>query len=172
MGLEIPALIALGATAASTGVAIYGQQQQAKSAEAAAKYNNQLAEAEARNKELEFAESANRARIQKRKQMAQIRTAMAAGGALTTEGTPLAILGDSSANLELSIADAARAANMQAASFRSQGRMGLWEAKQTRSAANIASIGSVFGGIGQAADSFHTFKFGYNPYPRVKPAGS
>lgn len=151
------AAAALATAAVGTGVAIYGQQQQAKTQERAAKYNNELANAEARNRELETAEGIKRQRVQKRREMARLRNNLAGSGSLTTTGTPLAILGESSSNLELGIADAARASNMQAAAFRSQGKMGLWEASQARSAANISSVATGIQGVGSAVSGYYGY---------------
>ena len=132
--------IVVGVTVVSTAASIYGQQQQAKAQTKAAQYNNALAHQEARNVEIQNVENLKRERIRQRKQLAEIRAQLAQSGTLTTEGTPLAILGESSANLNLGIQDAARAANMQAASLRAQGQMGLWEADQGQQAANINSV--------------------------------
>jgi len=132
--------IVVGVTVVSTAATIYGQQQQAKAQTKAAQYNNIVANQEAKNVELQNAEQLKRERIRNRRQLAEIRNQMAGNGLINTEGTPLAILGESSANLNLGIQDAARAANMQAASLRAQGQMGLWEADQGQQAANINSV--------------------------------
>jgi hypothetical protein len=137
----------IGITVVSTGVSIYGQQQQAKAATKAAEYNNILADQEAKNVELQNMEQLKRERIKNRRAMADIRNRMAQNGVLNTEGTPLAILGESSANFNLGIQDAARASNMQAASLRAQGQMGLWEAEQGQAAANINSVATVADGV-------------------------
>jgi hypothetical protein len=137
----------IGITVVSTGVSIYGQQQQAKAATKAAEYNNILADQEAKNVELQNMEQLKRERIKNRRALADIRNRMAQNGVINTEGTSLAILGESSANFNLGIQDAARAANMQAASLRAQGQMGLWEADQGQKAANINSVAAVGEGV-------------------------
>lgn len=152
------AIMAIAASAVGTGVSVYSQNQQAKSQELAAKYNNDLAEAEAKNAELEAAERMKRQQIEKRQHMGRVRAELAAQGTLTTSGTPLAILGETSAMANLAIADAARASNMQAASYRSQGKMGLWEAAQFRSASNISNIGTGLQGLSSAAGSYYGYK--------------
>lgn len=146
--------IALALVAASTGTAVYSQQQQAKSQERAAAYNNQLAEAEARNREAEQAEASRRQRYENRRKLARQRAQLAKSGTLTTTGTPLLILGESSANMEIGIADAKRAADMQAAALRSQGQMGLWEADQFASAAKLQGVSTAISG---ASSAFGTY---------------
>lgn len=159
MSMFYVAIISTAATAVGTGVSIYGQQQAAEAQEDAADYNNKLAENEALNEELVAAENIKRARVEKRREMARLRTSLVSTGTLTTSGTPLAILGESSANLELGIADAARASAMQAASFRSQGKMGLWEAGQARRAANLNSVATGIKGASSAASAYSGYKY-------------
>lgn len=162
------AILAATTALASTGVAVYGQQQQAKSAENTADYNAKLAENEARNVELEAQERAKRQNIQKRKELARIRNELSNTGTLTTTGTPLAILGDSAANMNTSIQDAYRVSTMQAASYRSQGTMGLWEASQARTAANLSSIGTGLSGISSAYTGYSGAKYNGSFTPRTK----
>lgn len=146
--LATSTIIALAATAISTGISVYGQHQQAKAAESAAEYNNQLAQQEAHNTELEAAEQIKRQREQNERQMGQIRAQLANNGTLSTEGTPLTILGESSANFELGIQDTVRQANLQAAAMRQQGAMGLWQSQQQKDAATLSAIGTGIQGVG------------------------
>ena len=162
MGLEASAIYAIASIATSaigTGVAVYSQNQQQKTADRIAANNNKLAENEARNRELESMEAISRERRRKRSQMARVRNQLAAGGTLTTSGTPLAILGESNANAEIGINDALRAANMDAASAYSAGQMELWTGKQQAKAYNTAAIGSAIEGVGSiAASSYQTYQ--------------
>jgi hypothetical protein len=152
------AIASLASTAVGVGVSIYGTQQQAKAQDDAARYNAQLAENEARNRENEAAESVRRARIQKQRQMAELRQRLTGQGTLNSSGTPLALLGESGRNMETSISDAWRASNMQAAAMRSQGKMGLWEASNYRTAANISSAATALRGAGSMASDAYRFK--------------
>lgn len=146
--------IALATAAIGTGVSIYSQQQQAKSAERMAQYNNSLAEAEARNRELESQEAIRRQRIENRRRLAEMRNRFAGQGTVLTSGSPLAILGESAATMELSIADAARRTSIEAASLRSQGQMGLWDASQTRRAATLSSIATGLKGASSLGSAY------------------
>lgn len=147
MGLGAIGLIG---TVASTGLAIYGQRQQAQAQEQAARYNNNLAQAEARNVEMESAEAIARQRIRNREGLASLRARMAASGTVSTTGTPLLLAGETAGRMEIEIADAARRANIQASSIRGQGRMGIWNAKQASAAGNLASIGTAIRGATSA----------------------
>ena len=142
--------IGLLGTVASTGLAMYGQRQQAKAQVAAARYNNQLAEAEARNVELETGEGIKRQRMAARAGLADLRNRMAGSGLVTTSGTPLMVVGESAGRIEVGIADAARAANMQATSLRARGKMGLWEADQYSAASRLSMFATGLGGLTSA----------------------
>jgi hypothetical protein len=95
-----------------------------------------------------------RRRVQDKREMATLRNNLAASGTLTTEGTPLAILGESSAFMDLAIQDAVRQSTIEAASIRARGQMGLWEASQASRASRISSIGTALGGFSSAVTAY------------------
>jgi hypothetical protein len=159
MGAGILAFASLATSLVSTGLAIYGQNQQAKSATQAAKYNNQLAENEATNLANESREAQTRERQRNRKQMAQLRLALGQQGTLNSTGTPLAIIGESQQNLSLNIADAARRTDMQTAALRARGQMGLWEADQFKRASRVQMFGTAINGISSAVQGYGNFKY-------------
>lgn len=144
---------------ASTGLQMYGQHQQGKAATQAAKYNNALAEMEARNLEMETAEGIKRERINHRAYLAELRNRTAASGVQTDTGTPLALMGEAAGRLEIGVADAARKANMQSASIQAKGRMGLWEAEQFKRANKLAMIGTGIQGVTNAIGQYRTGKY-------------
>lgn len=147
MGLGAIGLIG---TVASTGLQLYSQHQQAKSAEAAAQYNNTLAEREATNTELQTAEGIKRQRINDRAALAELKVRLSASGSQSTTGSPLSLIGDVAGRQEITIADAARNASMQAASLRAKGKMGLWEADQVASASKLQMFGTALQGATSA----------------------
>lgn len=161
-------IASVAAAAVGTGMSMYGQQQQARAGAAAADYNNDLAKTEARNKELEAAEAIRRERASNRARLSEIRARLSASGTLTTEGTPLALLGESAGRFELGIQDAARASRMQVDSLRAQGRMGLWEADQMSSAAGIGILGTGLAGLGNAAGNL-AYGSALGIYTKTKP---
>lgn len=143
----------------STGLAVYSQAQQGKTAERVAEYNNDLAQSEAKNQELQFAEAAKREQINQRRRVATVRAQLSQTGTDSATGTPLAILGDTASNFQTSIADAARASAMQAQSMRAQGAMGLWQGQQQASAAKLSAVGTSLQGITSAVSAY-----GHNRY--------
>lgn len=159
MGLEVLAIASLAATAASTGLAMYGQKQQADAATDAAKYNNKVLNAEADNLATESREAQTRQLQRNRRQLSTLRANLASQGTMSGTGTPLAILGESAQNLSLGIADAARRTDMQTKSLRAQGKMGLWEAQQQKSASKINMLATGIGGAAKGVTSFEGYKY-------------
>jgi hypothetical protein len=146
--------IAYVALAASTATTIYSAVDQAQTARETAKYNSEAANAEAANKDALAAEAIRRERQQNRRKMADLRNNLAQNGTLTTEGTPLAIIGESGANLELGIQDAARAASEQSKSLRAQGAMSLWEGDQQARASYIKAGASALSSFGSGVSGY------------------
>jgi hypothetical protein len=66
----------------------------------------------------------------------------------------LLLAGESAARMELGIADAARAASMQAHSLRAQGQMGLWEAGQAAKANRLNMAATAVGGLSKAFNQY------------------
>jgi hypothetical protein len=150
----------------STAITAYGQAQQAQAVEQAAEYNNQLAQQEATNIELENMEQIKRKREADRRALSEVRARLANNGTLSTEGTPLAILGESSAMFELEIMDMARRANMAAASVRAEGAMGLWEGEQQSDGLKLQAAATAVSGVGSAYSYYSKNK------PSTAPAGT
>lgn len=157
MAFILPFVPLIG-TALGAGVSIYAQGQQAKAASSAADYNNGLAKAEARNKEMETAEAIRRQRANDRAQLGALRAQLADTGTVGTEGSPLMVLGETAGRMELGIADAARASSIQASAMRAQGTMGLWQAEQAQSAAGIGMIGTGLTALGSIGATYQEGK--------------
>ena len=139
--------------AVGTGVAVHGQQQQAKAAEYTADYNADIA----RQQALHETEIANENARRKTRESAKIiglqREAMAASG-LAAAGTPLAILGESVMTLERDILDMGYEAAARANQLRSSAEMALWEGKTTADALRTASYATALSGAADATTGF------------------
>ncbi len=135
---------------AATGLQLYGQHQQAKAEEQAAEYNNGLARAEARNRELETAEGVSRQRQRNASALSQLSANLARSGVRAASGSALDIYAEAAGRLEIDIADAARASAMEAESLRAKGRMGLWEADRMKAAARLGMFGTALQGVTSA----------------------
>ncbi len=163
MGLD--ALGRIGGIA-STGLSIYGQAQQSKAAQAAAQYNAVLAEREAKNLELQTTESIRRQRINNSGGLASLRNRLGASGVRVDSGVAADTLGEAAARMELSIADAARSASIEATSLRQKGAMGIWEAKQQKKASTLSMIGTGIAGLGNAASQYQQGSY-TGIFPRI-----
>jgi hypothetical protein len=153
------AVISITTALASAATAIISNEQASDAAEDAAFANKLRADAEARNREMEAAEAIKRQRERDKREKSAIRARLSQSGTLTTSGTPLIILGEVAANQDLAIQDAVRATNMEAASLRAQGTMGLWEAESTSAALTNKSIASGIQGVTAAASGYSDFKY-------------
>ncbi len=153
------AAIGLLFTGVATGLSVYSQMQQGKTAERVAEYNNASAQREATNKELEFSEGAQRAQLNQVRASGAMRAQLASSGVDSATGTPLAILGDTAGHFQTGLNDAARATAMQATAMRQTGAMALWQGQNQKQAANIGAIASGLKGIGDMGSTF-----GHNQY--------
>ena len=163
----MPQVIPIVIAAVGAAASIYSSKQQANAAEEAGAYNNELAQREARNRERTAAEAIRRERAANEARLGAIRASLSNSGTLSTEGSPLTVLGESAGRFELGVADAARSASMQAASMRAQGAMGLWEADQR---SNAAIMGGVATGIRAAGSMYSDYQSGsqLGMYTRTK----
>jgi hypothetical protein len=158
--------IGLVGSLASTGLQLYGMKQQAKAVTQAAEYNNALAQREAANREAETAQAITRERINQRSALSDLRNRLANSGLQTTTGTPQLLAGEAAGRFEIGIADAARAASMQAASLRAQGKMGLWEAATNKAATKTAMLATGISGVASAFGKYQEGAY-QGLYPRI-----
>lgn len=145
--------VAVVTAVAGAAVSISGQKQQAQAAKQAADYNNEVAQNEADKTNKVAAENARRAQKQTRRTLSAIRASNAANG-LAMEGTPLAVLGDAQSDLETQIADMAYNASEQSRNFIAQGKMGLWEAKNTATSLKTQQWATGIKAAGSATGSY------------------
>jgi hypothetical protein len=101
------ATVAVGTTVVGTGVSVYGQMQQAKTAKKMGEYNAKLAENQALQTEMDSREQLRRSSIGNKRIMATQRVSYAKAG-VDTAGTPLAIMAESAGNLKLANLDYSR----------------------------------------------------------------
>lgn len=161
------AILAAG-TAIGTGLQI----MQARNAKEAGKIQAKQIKAEQNNAELETAEAMKRQRIASQRHLSSLRARLAATGTVTTQGTPLAILGENVANIETSFQDAARRSAMQFASMDAAAKNAKWQGNQAYTAGMISAGGTLASGIGQTFNSYSKgvydgqIKDTFNIYPR------
>lgn len=135
--------LSLAATVIAGGVAAYGQYQSGQAAKAIGERNNQLAETAAQQSAWEQQENARRERQNNESRVGSMRARLARNGVQINTGAPLEILGETAARLELNVLDSARQSESQRQKILEQGAMGIWEAGQQESAANINAFGTL-----------------------------
>ncbi len=160
------AVASVAATAIGTSVGIAGAAEQNKQAqanaeaqEAQANYNKRLEEREAARIEAETAENARRQREEAERFKAQQRALLGASGAAMDSGTPLAILGRTAADTEMSIMDTHTGGAQQANQHREQAKMYQYQAGVARmnrpsgSSLGLNVAGQIGSGLGNLAQT-------------------
>lgn len=160
MGVGIAAGIGLALTAVGTGVAVYGQYQQGKAAEAAGKYNARLAERDAAIQQARALENIRRQRERNRRYLSRQR-ALIAGRGIAMEGTALQILGKSASNLDLEIQDMFYESQLQQQSRIQEANLARYQGSQAKTASLLSSVGTLVSGGSQLASRAYDFKQTY-----------
>lgn len=145
--------ISTAVSVVGTGVAVYGQQQQAKAAEYTAEYNANLATQQAEHETQVAYENARRKTRENARIIGLQREAIAASG-LAPAGTPLAILGDTVMTLERDILDMGYEAASRAQQLRSGAEMALYEGRATAGALRMGSYATALTGATSATTGF------------------
>ena len=149
---------ALAASLAGTGLAAYGQMQQAKTATNTANYNAKLQENQAIQADMEARENARRTREKNLLFAGTQRAAIAASGA-AFEGSPLEVLAYSAGKFELEAQDEARAARARyALGFNRAGETRL-EGEAQAGAYQTAAAGTILSGASSFAGQYGDLKY-------------
>lgn len=187
------AIASLATAAVGTGIAIYGQRQAAKTSQAVgefnaqqgeenarqvaetADYNARLLENQALQTEMDARENIRRKRAENKRYASMQRARFAASG-VTEEGSPLEVMSDTAALLEMDALEVNRQAQIRMNELRAGAsetrRTGTFQADQYRKqagfdrqygsaqarAANIASVGTLLQGASNIAGAAYTFR--------------
>jgi hypothetical protein len=151
----MPFLAAAAAVASivGTGVAVYGQQQAAKAAEATGRYNAELARNQAAQETSVAAENARRKARDNARYIGAQRAALAKAG-LSMEGTPLAVLGETASALERDIMDLGFDAANKSRSLLAGANLSIWKGNQEASAMRIDGASTALRGFATTASGF------------------
>ena len=160
--------IALGLTLAATAIGAVGQVQQGQAAMASAKYNNQVAQMNAKIAERKAQDALERGKREEQKQrmetaalMGRQKAALGANNVDVTFGSPFELINTTATLGEMDArtirTNAARESydfRVEAANKRAQGQMALLEGKSQRTGSLIAAAGTLLGGAGNAYGKF------------------
>jgi len=148
--------VSLALTAASTAMTVHSQRKQAKAAEQAADFNAKVSENEAIREELESREERKRTRIAGKRALAKQQVKISSSG-VTHEGSPLLSMAETATNIELSVADQARASNMRAEGLRGNANMERFEGASKAAAHRTKAGASLLSGASRATSSIGSF---------------
>lgn len=144
------AAVATVATVVGTGLTAYGQYETMSQQEDMANYNAALAESEAKQKQLETRERVKRQRSENDRFKAKQRAAFAKAG-ITSTGTPLEVMSQTAADLELAALDTAYAGESQRQSLLQRASVNRYRADSVGRAKPLAVGATVLGGANQLA---------------------
>ena len=150
------AVTAISLAVVSTGLSVYGQMEAAATAKKVGKYNAKVAENQALQTEMDAAENIRRQRIANRKAMSMQIGKFAKAGVVINEGTPLELLSESAATLELEVQDYNRNARVQGQNLRAQGAMSIYTGKQQAQAYQIGAASTLLSGASSVAGMGYT----------------
>lgn len=146
--MAVPALIA------GIGLQAYGQYQAGEEANAVAKYNQQVKEREAQAAEQEAMIQSKKQAQAAARQMSTLRNQLGASGAVTSEGSPLEIIGEQAKQSELENLEIGYQGQQKAAGLRQEGLMIRRQGKAQRRAARIGAGSTLLTGFGSLAMSY------------------
>ena len=145
--------IAAGAALIGGGVAAYGQYQQGKATDKAAKYNAEIAEINAQMSMQQAAFEAKQLRRQRMILSGRQRAAGAANG-LALTGSFADIYSDSAVQGELQALSRRYQGEVEATNYRAQSELYKFEGSSARRAANVQMAATLVSSVGSAASSF------------------
>lgn len=144
------AAIAPVLTVVGTAVSAYGTYQQMSAQSDMSKYNAEVAEAQAEQTRRETSERVKRQRRENERFKASQRAAYAKAG-ITSSGTPLEVMSQTAADLELAALDTAYAGEAKAQQFMQNAAVNRYQSKSLKRAAPLAVGTTVLGGANQLA---------------------
>lgn len=138
------------ASAAATGIGAYmsaqGQKNAAIGVEKTAKYNAKIQRDQAMKENQAAAENVRRKTRENARILGRQRAAIAQSG-LSMEGTPLAMLGETSSMLQRDILDMGFDAQNRVTSLQSSANMGLWAGKNQANALRTDALTTGLAGV-------------------------
>jgi hypothetical protein len=143
--------IAVIATLASSGFAMYSANEQGKAQEGLANYNADLAEQDAMVEERDARLAANEQRKDNERLLSRQRALYAKAGVVTTAGSPLLVQAETAGILERNALATEVAGSNQAGVLRQQGVLERFAGKSARSAGRLNAIGTGLQGVASAS---------------------
>ena len=139
-------VVSLAASAAGTYVSVQGQKNAADGAEKSAKYNAKIQRDQGMRENQAAAENVRRKTRENQRILGRQRAAIAQSG-LSMEGTPLAMLGETSSMLQRDILDMGFDAQNRVTSLQSSANMGLWAGKNQANALRTDALTTGLAGV-------------------------
>ena len=158
MPANVIMIAAMVATAVGSGVSAYSSYQSGKATQRINEYNAKLAEQAALDKERDGKIIANATRANNERIKSRQRALFAKGGVVSGTGSPLMVMAEQAAQLEMGALDAERTATNESSSLRTQAVLDRMAGKAARQAGTLNAVGTVLSGAGQAGAMYASKK--------------
>jgi len=153
MGVETLLITSMALTAVGTGASAYSSYESGKATERLHEYNAKVSENDALRREMEAQAQAAGQRESSERILEKQRALYAKGGVLD-EGTPLTLLADTAAELELAALEIERGGNVEASRSRQQAVIDRMAGKSAARAGKLGAGATLLQGAGSIAGSF------------------
>lgn len=164
-GIAVASVVATGV---GTYMSVQGQRNAAAAAEKTADYNAKIQRAQAMQEGEAAAENARRKARENARIIGRQRAIIAQSG-LAMEGTPLAVLGETTSMLQRDILDMGYEASNRMRTLQASANMGLWQGKNQASALRTEALTTGLAGVSSMATGYMSAT-GYNtPKPKTTP---
>lgn len=155
-GVSVAAIASLATSVISTGVAVYSSMEQSKAAERTAKYNERVAQNEAKIRRDTALENIRRKRKENQRYLSSQMARMSKAG-IAMEGTPIAVLGETAGVLELELFDIMRDAQIGVQRSLSAGQQARFAGQQASRAAKTQAGASLLSGASTFGQQYGDF---------------
>lgn len=160
MAVATSTILAIAAisTVAAAGYTAYSVNQQGKAQQALMNYNARVAEQEAADQQRDAAIRADQQREANRRFIAKGRAIQAKQGVIGSSGSPLAVLADNAAQLELGALETQRGGSIEAMKLRQQAIYDRLSGSAARSGSRMQATGTLLSGAASAAGSYGNYR--------------
>lgn len=149
-GIAVASVVATGV---GTYMSVQGQRAAADAAEKTADYNAKIQRDQAKQEGEAAAENARRKARENARIIGRQRAIIAQSG-LAMEGTPLAVLGETTSMLQRDILDMGYEASNRMRSLQASANMGLWQGKNQAGALRTEALTTGLAGVSSMATGY------------------
>jgi hypothetical protein len=152
------ATVSTVAIVGSVAYGAYTQQKAGKAAQELSNFNAAQTELESRARAQDAQLQSLAVRTQNEQLQARQRALYAKAGVVGTTGTPLLVLADQAAILEMGALDVERTGSLEAARLKQQSVIQRWQGNIARQTGNTNAMGTILQGVSSLASSYGHYR--------------